>query len=276
MRIFQKIFKLLGFRILKIKKYLKLVNSEKNYISNLQQIEYYKYLIKDLIIRDKGFNFEISQIKSQNLQDLIVLDLLNFKSEGTFIEAGACDGIINSNTYLLEKEFSWSGLLVEPLQNYYDKLIKNRDSICKNYALYSSVSESAKFLMTDLNDLSTLRGHENNDIHNENRKKNKVIEVKTRTLSKVLDDEIFPSEIDFLSLDTEGSEFEILKSFNFNDYKVKVICVEHNVNKNRSLIQELLEKNNYKRIIFPIIEIDDFYIHNSFIPENKIFEFKRL
>ena len=137
------------------------------------------------------------------------------------------------------------------------------------------MSESAKFLMTDLNDLSTLRGHENNDIHNENRKKQSN-RSKTRTLSKVLDDETFPSEIDFLSLDTEGSEFEILKSFNFNDYKVKVICVEHNVNKNRSLIQELLEKNNYKRIIFPIIEIDDFYIHNSFIPENKIFEFKRL
>ena len=65
--------------------------------------------------------------------------------------------------------------------------------------------------MTDLNDLSTLKGFETSDIHDENRKKNMEISVRTVTLAHLLDNLSFPNEIDFLSLDTEGSELEILK-----------------------------------------------------------------
>lgn len=273
MKIFAKFFKIMGIKIIKFQKYLKLVNSEKNYINNLQQSENYKNLIKELIIKNQNFKFKTLEIKSQNLQDLIVLDLFGFKNNGIFIEAGACDGILNSNSYLLEKEFSWTGLLVEPLNDYFIELKKNRKVNCENYALYSDDSENARFLMTDSNDLSTLSGFENNDIHDENRKKNLEISVRTITLTHLLDNLSFPSEIDFLSLDTEGSELEILKAFNFEKYLIKVICVEHNQNKNRNLIQEYLEQKKYTRIDFPIIEIDDFYIHNNFNPKNKIFEF---
>ena len=273
MKIFVKFFKLIGIKVLKFQKYLKLVNSEKNYIKNLEQTEKYKILIKELIIKSQSYKFKTLQIKSQNLQDLITLDLFGFKNNGIFIEAGACDGILNSNTYLLEKEFSWSGLLVEPLNDYFIELKKNRNVNCENYALYSNNSKDAKFLMTDLNDLSTLKGFETTDIHDENRKKNMEISVKTVTLAHLLDNLSFPNEIDFLSLDTEGSELEILKAFNFEKYIIKVICVEHNQNKNRKLIQEYLEQKKYIRIEFPIIDIDDFYIHNSFEPKNKYFEF---
>ena len=171
MKIFTKLFKAMGIKIIKYQKYLKLVNSEKNYINNLQQSENYKNLIKELIINNQNLKFKKIEIKSQNLQDLIVLDLFGFKNKGIFIEAGACDGILNSNSYLLEKEFSWSGLLVEPLKDYFIELKKNRKVNCENYALYSDDSENARFLMTDSNDLSTLKGFENNDIHDENRKK---------------------------------------------------------------------------------------------------------
>lgn len=273
MKIFTKLFKVMGIKIIKYQKYLKLVNSEKNYIKNLQQSENYKNLIKELIINNQNLKFKNIEIKSQNLQDLIVLDLFGFKNNGIFIEAGACDGILNSNSYLLEKEFSWSGLLVEPLKDYFIELKKNRKVNCENYALYSDDSENARFLMTDSNDLSTLKGFENNDIHDENRKKNLEITVRTITLTHLLDNLFFPKEIDFLSLDTEGSELEILKDFNFEKYLIKVICVEHNQNKNRKLIQKYLEQKKYTRIEFPIIEIDDFYIHKSFNPKNIYFKF---
>ena len=124
MKIFEKFFKLIGIKVLRFQKYLKLVNSEKNYINNLEQTEKYRNLIKELIIKSQSFKFKTLQIKSQNLQDLITLDLFGFKNNGIFIEAGACDGILNSNTYLLEKEFSWSGLLVEPLNDYFIELKK--------------------------------------------------------------------------------------------------------------------------------------------------------
>ena len=53
MKIFAKFFKVMGIKIIKFQKYLKLVNSEKNYINNLQQSENYKILIKELIIKNQ-------------------------------------------------------------------------------------------------------------------------------------------------------------------------------------------------------------------------------
>jgi hypothetical protein len=52
-----------------------------------------------------------------------------------------------------------------------------------------------------------------------------------------------PKIIDFLSIDTEGSEFKILKNFNFEAYKFRVICIEHNyISKIRKKISMLLKK----------------------------------
>ena len=86
-----------------------------------------------------------------------------------------------------------------------------------------------------------------------------------------MEEKSFPNDIDFLSLDTEGSEFEILRTINFSKYKIKIICVEHNFNINREEIFKFLVDKNYKRIDIPIIDIDDFYIHNDFKPKNKYF-----
>ena len=114
-----KLLNLIGIEILKIKKYQKLINSEKRYVENLKTTEEFKKLIKELIIKSENLPANVYQnIKSQNLQDLIVLDLFGFKKKGVFIEAGACDGILNSNTFLLEKNYEWTGLLVEPVSEY--------------------------------------------------------------------------------------------------------------------------------------------------------------
>ena len=90
---------LFNLKIVRSKKFYKLINSEKNYIISLSSIENYKNLIKNLILDNEKVNNEYKKnIKSQNLQDLVALDLLGFKRNGIFIEAGACNGIINSNT----------------------------------------------------------------------------------------------------------------------------------------------------------------------------------
>ena len=86
----------------KKKKYDKLLNIEKNYKQNLVITEEFKKMIKDLIIMSENLSVDIYQnIKSQNLQDLIALDLFGFKRKGVFIEAGACDRILNSNSFIL-------------------------------------------------------------------------------------------------------------------------------------------------------------------------------
>ena len=76
---------------------------------------------------------------------------------------------------------------------------------------------------------------------------NKIIDVKTITLTDLLDSAKSPKFIEYMSLDTEGSELEILKSNDFKKYNFGVIDVEHNfIEPRRTEIRKLLEKNNYK------------------------------
>jgi len=269
-----KLLKIIGIEVLKIKKYQKLINSEKNYIQNLKTTEEFKKLIKELIVKSENLPEDTYQnIKSQNLQDLIALDLFGFKRKGVFIEAGACDGILNSNTFLLEKNYEWTGLLVEPINEYYVQLEQNRDVITSNVAISQVNNKQLDFLITANKDLSTLKGYEDNDYHSENRKNYNIKKVLTKTLGQLIIENLQNIEIDFLSLDTEGSEFDIIKSLDFLNHRINVICVEHNFNTNRDLIHNHLLENNYKKLYFPFLQIDDFYILNTFSPKNKYFHF---
>ncbi len=69
--------------------------------------------------------------------------------------------------------------------------------------------------------------------------------------------------IDYLSIDTEGSDFEILKNFDFNSFKFRVITCEHNLNKNREKIYKLLTENGYKRKFTEISKFEDWYVLNE-------------
>ena len=69
-----------------------------------------------------------------------------------------------------------------------------------------------------------------------------------------------PKIIDYLSIDTEGSEYEILKNFDFESYSFRVITVEHNHTDNRELVKVLLTSNGYKRVHEAISDFDDWYI----------------
>ena len=73
-----------------------------------------------------------------------------------------------------------------------------------------------------------------------------------------------PLEIDYLSIDTEGSEYEILKNFDFEKYSFKVITVEHNNTVNETLINQLLEKNGYKRQLDEISQFESWYTNFNF------------
>ena len=269
-----KLLNIIGIEVVKIKKYQKLINSEKNYIQNLKTTEEFKKLVKEMVVKSENLPEDTLQnIKSQNLQDLIALDLFGFKRKGVFIEAGACDGILNSNTFLLEKNYEWTGLLVEPISEYYIQLEQNRDVITSNVAISQVNNKQLDFLITANKDLSTLKGYEDSDYHSENRKNYNIKKVSTKTLGQLIIENLQNIEIDFLSLDTEGSEFDIIKSLNFLNHRINVICVEHNFNTNRDLIHNHLLENNYKKLYFHFLQIDDFYILNTFSPKNKYFQF---
>ena len=191
-------------------------------------------------------NLEFSY--SQTFQDLYVLYKLKSKKSGYFVEFGACDGIKNSNSYLMEKKYNWKGIVCEPLHIWHTMLIKNRNCKIDFSCIYSSSNLKLDFLVA-LNkiDLSTIKKFVDSDNFKKRREqKNETIRVKTLSLNDLLQKHKTPKFFDYLSIDTEGSEYEILKTFNFKKYIPKIITVEHNFNiKNNNQIKKILIKNNY-------------------------------
>ena len=69
-----------------------------------------------------------------------------------------------------------------------------------------------------------------------------------------------PKYIDYLSIDTEGSEYEILKNFDFEKYVFKIITIEHNYTSMRDKIFTLLTSKGYKRKYENLSQFDDWYV----------------
>jgi FkbM family methyltransferase len=183
----------------------------------------------------------MSNFKSQFGQDRHVIGTIYpQKRNGFFVEVGAYDGVESSNTYAMEKDYGWRGLCVECNPRFYQKLLVTRNCYKNNNAVYN-----VNGAVLDFYDSGGSAGlvETNNHSHIINDPK---IKVTTKTLTTLLDEIQAPSFIEFLSLDTEGSEYEILKAHDFDKYKFGYICVEHNrVEKNRKAIRELLESKGY-------------------------------
>ena len=185
---------------------------------------------------------------SQIGQDKKVYNFYNGKTNGYFLDIGAWDGIALSNTYALEK-LGWNGICVEPLTSRFNDLIKNRSSNCCDLAVYHTSDLDVFFdVEGDAGMLSGINIHIDAHKHLVNKNK-KTLKIKTISLNHLLERYNAPSFIEYLSLDTEGSEYEILKNLNFSKWKFGLIDVEHNyVEPRRSMIHNLLCSNGYKYI----------------------------
>ncbi len=206
-------------------------------------------------------NLELS--KSQLRQDLFVLSELNFKKNGFFVDFGATNGFDISNSYLLEKKFNWNGILAEPARKWHRELLKNREVNIDRNCVWSETGKELTF--NEVNDakLSTIDQFSSSDQHKELRKNGNQYKVNTISLNDLLVKYNAPKFIDYLSIDTEGSEFEILKNFDFNNYRFKVITCEHNFNENREKIYKLLSENGYQRKFTNISKFEDWYVLNE-------------
>lgn len=201
--------------------------------------------------------------RSQLKQDLFVLTCLDFKRNGFFVEFGAADGVHYSNSYLLEREFGWNGILAEPGSVWHKKLEMSRTCHIEKACVWSQTGEKLPFLQTDNAELSTLKEYEFNEQTFYNRNVVKKYEVNTLSLIDLLEKYNAPETIDYISIDTEGSELEILSSFDFSRYRFNVITCEHNYSQDREKIYNLLISNGYKRILKPYSLFDDWYVRES-------------
>jgi FkbM family methyltransferase len=229
---------------------------------------------KDVMIENTRallLNRLTEQCRSQFNQDLFVATEMQFKRGGFFVEFGATNGVDGSNTYLLEKIFNWSGILVEPGRCWHEDLIKNRGGV-GNVIDTRCVSDvtgiSVDFAETEVATLSTMVAHLSEIDHSSSSRnaKHKVYSVQTVSLVQLLREYKAPKVIDYLSIDTEGSEYDILKAFNFEEFRFNTITVEHNSSNRQEKIHDLLLKNGYQRKFEGVSNPDDWYVwHGSSI-----------
>ncbi len=202
----------------------------------------------------------LSLSKSQFRQDLFTLSELGFKKNGFFVEFGSCDGLVGSNSYLLEKFYNWNGILAEPALYWHQRLKRNRSVNIETKCVWKSSGKEIFFNEPfEYKQKSSIEEFTN--IKQTPYKEGKRYQVTTISLLDLLDLYNAPKNIDYLSLDTEGSEYEILKAFDFNKYRFNVITCEHNFTSMRDKIYNLLTSNGYKRKLTEISRVDDWYVY---------------
>ena len=207
----------------------------------------------------------LGRSKSQFRQDLFALSELNFKRNGFFVEFGATNGIDLSNSYLLEKEFGWNGILAEPAACWHAALRANRSAHIETECVWQDSNSTLVFNEVANAELSTIDSYSARDKRRNERQRGRTYAVKTISLLDMLDKYAAPPVVDFLSVDTEGSEYDILRAFDFDKYQFNVIVCEHNHTAARERIFMLLTQHGYVRRLEQLSKVDDWYVrqHSS-------------
>ena len=200
---------------------------------------------------------------SQSGQDRILKNhFFKNKKKGFFVEIGAFDGVEGSNCLYFENNQAWSGIAVEPSKTQFSKLKKNRKCSVLNHAISSSEKEVEFYevhqelaQMSGINDIN----YSTKDIVEKDIKsKINKYKLKTTTFNKIIP---FDKIIDYLSIDIEGGELEVLKTIDFTKYVIKVISVENN-NPEKINFNSFFKEKNFS--FFDRIGVDEIFFNNKF------------
>lgn len=203
-----------------------------------------------------------SQYKQDEFLDKV---LFNKKQNGFFIEIGAHDGVSLSNSLFFEKNRNWEGICIEPNPTVFEKLTKNRKSINLNVCIGDS-NDTVKFTQIEgysemLSGVSSKYDSRHlariqNEV-NMNGGEIKSIDVQMVCLDTI--SQINDRCIDFISIDTEGNELDIVTSIDFKKNYIKVLVIENNYhNENLTCF---LKKNNF--ILIANLSGDEVYIREN-------------
>ena len=196
---------------------------------------------------------------AQVLQDLAYLKFFPPKAGGFFVEVGVGDGVHLSNTVLFEREWGWDGLLVEPNPAFHESIRTSRRAPLDARAASNAAHESVLFQSDG--ELSRLQAAEYRDQHH---REGESIAVSTATLTQILEDCGAPAQIDFMSIDTEGSELDVLNGLDFGRYRVEFVTVEHNyVDAKRLRVREFLEGQGYRCVSNAASLWDDWFVRGQ-------------
>jgi FkbM family methyltransferase len=222
---------------------------EKSYFD----LEFLKIVAPDA--RNQCFDL-LDASKSQLRQDLFALAQSNFKTGGYFVEFGATDGVELNNTWLMETRFGWSGILAEPARGWHTDLKANRACAIDTRCVWKETGATLKFTEAPRGENSGISAF----VKTSRQVRGTSYDVETISLQDLLTEHKAPEVIDFASIDTEGSEFEILNAFDFSRWRFRVMVIEHNFAPQRQNIHALLTQHGYRRVHEPVSRFDDWYL----------------
>ena len=195
--------------------------------------------------------------------DVLIELYFQEKNNGVCVEVGAANGTRGSNTLYFEK-LGWRALCVEPNPKYVEMIKETR----KEFVQLACGSENAvlPFTIFDIgknNIMSSVSGlipderlvAQHQDIINDRY----TIDVDVRTLDTILHEQQFDKDIDFISIDTEGTELDALKGVDLNYWNIKLLVVENNFNDKE--IEDYL--SNFGYIKDARWKINDFYLKEN-------------
>lgn len=212
-------------------------------------IDFVKSLIKppskqSLKLQNKNAH-DYSQFGQSNYMN----GLMNNKKNGFFIESGAHDGESLSNSLFFEKNLNWTGLLIEPLSDSFNKLMtKNRNVFALNACIAKKKPFIAKFRIANVfsgrqdqmnqDQANYINQHVDKNVRNEY--------IPCFSLNTILQ-ALGISNIDMFSLDIEGGEWDVIESINYNKFNIGLFCIEwFHLKENKQKVSNHLTKNGYK------------------------------
>jgi len=208
------------------------------------------FLYYNIYIRNFKFFFHSSQFG----EDKKIIKLFKEKRNGTYLDLGCFHPIRQNNTYLLHK-LGWKGINIDlnPVSIELFNIARPKDiNIC--IAISGKKGTKNLFFDHELSSLNTISKNHTLFLKEAFGKKNlKKKIIKTNTLNNILKENKI-KKIDFMNIDIEGNELEVLKTLNFQKLDIKVICIEivnyefysNKIKINKKKIFNILKKNNYR------------------------------
>jgi FkbM family methyltransferase len=208
---------------------------------------------------------------SQIEQERWVFAMCNGRRDGRFAEIGAFDGVLHSNSYFLERDHGWRGVCVEPNPALFARLSESRSAICLERAVYRESGQILSFIPSQ--EIGTLAEFAGSDRYADDRAlaaaAHGLIQVETISFAEIATmGDFAETGFDYVSLDTEGSELEILRTIDFARHHIALFTVEHNfVEPRREEMRILLAGAGYDRLN---VGFDDWYWHPAILTERNL------
>ncbi len=184
------------------------------------------------------------------------------KRNGVFVDIGACEPILANNTYFFENHLGWTGICIEPITEFYEKLKAQRSCVCINGCVSNKIGPvsflrvhgfpcALSGIIENFNEGHIFRiNHEIAQFGGSS----EIISINSYNITELLLEHNI-QYVDYLSIDVEGSEMSILQSIDFNRITIDVIDVENNNNDDR--FERILIPLGYEKIAH--LGVDEIY-----------------